>query len=254
MPSAQLDSNTKGLTLFLRAEVEEKYVEGDWQRSVYDEFREKMVDRNMIFPCVYATAGYKANDHRYVFLESSDPSSPANIRILGPAMRAYLKLAHSLGSNTSLVIMCAESDSVEELDVYTDRFWKFLRGLRIYDQNSWPSEVPTKTTDKEWTFCYAGESVFPIALTPAHKDRRSRHSRNLIIAMQPKWVIDQLLATPEKRESAQNKVRALIRKYDVADVSGDLTAYGAEGSSESRQLVLSDDGTTNKIPYEDLDL
>lgn len=208
----------------------------------------------MVFPCVYATAGYKANDHRYVFLDSSDPSSPTSIRVLGPAMRAYLRLAHSLGSNTSLVIMCAENENVEQLHYYTDQFWKFLRGLRIFDNEQWPVTVPTKTTDKEWTFCYAGESVFPIALTPAHKDRRSRYSRNMIVAMQPKWVIDQLLATPEKRESAQNKVRALIKKYDVADISSDLTAYGAEGSSESRQLVLSDDGTTNHIPYEDLDL
>lgn len=169
-------------------------------------------------------------------------------------MRAYLALAPSLGSNTSLVIMCAETEKTEELAFYTERFWKFLRGLRIFDSDQWPRDVPTKTADKEWTFCYAGESVFPIALTPAHQDRRSRHARNLIIAMQPKWVIDALLASPEKRDAAQNKVRGLLRKYDVADVSSDLTAYGADGSSESRQLVLTDDGSTNHIPYGDLDL
>ncbi|KAF8859926.1 hypothetical protein BDZ45DRAFT_781296 [Acephala macrosclerotiorum] len=101
-------------------------------------------------------------------------------------MRAYLEEAHQLGPNTSLVIICAPSDQTGTVDDYNSRFWDFLRGLRIYDSEAWPEDVPAKTTDEHWTFCFNGEPLFPIALTPAHEKRRSRYASSLIIAMQPK--------------------------------------------------------------------
>ena len=83
---------------------------------------------------------------------------------------------------------------------YNDRFWNFLRGLQIYDAEEWPSDVPQQTTDSHWTFCFNGEPIFPIALTPAHDKRRSRYASNLLIAMQPKWVIDNLMSGGDLRQ------------------------------------------------------
>lgn len=137
---------------------------------------------------------------------------------------------------------------------YNNRFWNLLRGLRIYDSEAWPEDVPAKTTDEHWTFCFNGEPLFPIALTPAHEKRRSRYASNFMIAMQPKWVIDNLMSTPEKRQSATSTVRGLLKKYDEVEISPDLSNYGDTGTSESRQLTLLDENETSECPYEDFDV
>lgn len=98
------------------------------------------------------------------------------------------------------------------------------------------------------------EPLFPIGLTPAHDKRRSRYASNLIIAMQPKWVIDHLMSTPEKRESATSIVRGLLKEYDNVEVSPDLKDYAVPGTSESKQLTLLDENETSEYPYEDLDV
>lgn len=198
--------------------------------------------------------GYRSGDHRYVFLLSDDPSEPQNVRLIAPALRAYLHLSHSLGPNTSLVIMGAptegEQRSVEE---YNTNFWGMLRGLRIWDSVPWPSEVPQDTENEKWAFCFDGQPLFPVALTPAHQKRWSRHAPVPLIALQPKWVLDNLLSTSEKRASATGKVRKLLAQYDQTEISPDLTQYGEVGTSEVHQLCLRDENTTVDCPYSDFD-
>ncbi|KAE9381228.1 hypothetical protein N431DRAFT_490643 [Stipitochalara longipes BDJ] len=157
----------------------------------------------------YATKGFRANHHRYIF-DSDDPSQPRNVRLLGLAIRSYLTEAHHIGCDS-------------------------------------------ETTDSHWTFCFNGELIFPIALTPAHDKRRSRYASNLLIAMQPKWVIDNLMSTPEKRHSATSTVRGLLKDYDDIEISSDLSTYGEEGKSESRQLTLLDENNPSECPYSNFD-
>jgi len=243
--------------LLTKSDVEEQFEVGTWQRIAYEEFKSTILAKERTakkFPCIYATKGYRANDHRYVFAESDNPSEPRNLHHIGPAIRTYLSAAHSLGPNTSLVIICAPGDDIATVEDYTERFWNFLRGLRICDTKPWPSNVPADTNDEQWTFCFNGEPIFPIALTPAHEKRRSRYASNLIIAMQPKWVIDNLMSTPEKRVHATTTVRGLLRDYDDVDVSPDLANFGEKGASEGRQLVIRDDNEAGwEIPFKNMD-
>lgn len=106
-----------------------------------------------------------------------------------------------------------------------------------------------ETTDEHWTFCFNGGPLFPIALTSAHENFRSRHGSNLIIAMQPKRVIDNLTSTPEKRSHATIMVRGLLKEYDDIEISPDLSDYGKPGTSESRQLTLLDENKSSECPY-----
>lgn len=206
------------------------------------------------FPCVYATMGYRSGDHRYVFVESDDPSEPRNVRLIAPALRAYLRMSRSLGPNTSLVIMGAPTEGEQRtVEEYNHNFWEMLRGLRIWDTVPWPKDVPQDTDDAKWTFCFDGQPLFPVALTPAHERRWSRHAAVPLVALQPKWVLDKLLSTPEKRQSATGKVRKLLAQYDQTEVSPDLTTYGEVGTSEVHQLCLRDGNTTVDCPYGDFD-
>lgn len=198
--------------------------------------------------------GYRAGDHRYVFLESDDPSEPRNVRRIALALSKYLSISGSLGPNTSLIIIGAPSAKELTVEEHHRKFWDMLRGLRICDPQAWPEEIPQDTEDSKWTFCFKGEPIFPVMLTPAHRKRWSRHMSVPVIALQPKWVLDDLLGTPEKRKAAQGKVRGLLKKYDTVDVSPDLTNYGAVGTSEIRQLCLRDRNESALCPYRNFDI
>jgi len=258
IPALTSEAEDETGLLLTKSDVETQYETGSWQRIAYEEFTSTILATSSTenkFPCIYATKGYRSNDHRYIFVPTSDPSSPRNIRHIGAAMRAYLTAAHTLGPNTSLVIFCAPGPETFTMQDYTDRFWSFLRNLRISDTQPWPADVPANTDDKNWTFCFNGEAIFPIALTPAHEKRRSRYASTLTIAMQPKWVIDNLMCTPEKRTKATETVRGLLRKYDDVGISPDLANIGELGKSESRQLILMDHNEgRGEVPFGDMDV
>ncbi|KAF4959450.1 hypothetical protein FGADI_1671 [Fusarium gaditjirri] len=242
--------------LLTRNEVESRFDENSWQGLAYQDFRNTILARGRgvkTFPCVYATMGYRSDDHRYVFLESDNPSEPRNVRKVALSLASYLRISTSLGPNTSLVIIGAPSEKQRTVEEHNRTFWDMLRGLRICDPKAWPEEIPQDTEDARWTFCFNGEPVFPVMLTPAHQKRWSRHMSVPVIALQPKWVLDNLLGTPEKRKAAQGKVRNLLQKYDTIGVSPDLTAYGAVGTSEARQLCLQDKNESVQCPYRNFD-
>lgn len=247
---------------FRREQLEEKYDMSTWQRLAYEEFKTTLLAKGSglrTYPCVYATMGLRAGDHRCVFLHSDDPSEPRNVKIIGPALRAYLRLARrSLGPYTSLVIMAAPPDASSgegllSVDAHNDRFWDLLRGLRIWDGKPWPAGWPQDTSSDKWAYCFDGEPLFPVALTPAHQRRWSRHAPVPLVALQPKWVLDRLLSTPERRTAAVGKVRKLLAEYDQVDVSPDLTTYGEAGTSEVHQLCLRDENETVECPFEDFE-
>ncbi|KAF4993165.1 hypothetical protein FGRMN_6650 [Fusarium graminum] len=249
-------ASSSQVELLTRNEVEGRFDENSWQGLAYQDFRNTILAKGSsrkTFPCVYATMGYRADDHRYVFLESDDPSEPRNVRKVALALAEYLRISTSLGPNTSLVIIGAASEKQRTVEEHNRTFWDMLRGLRICDPKAWPEDIPQDTEDAKWTFCFNGEPVFPVMLTPAHQVRWSRHMSVPVIALQPKWVLDNLLGTPEKRKAAQSKVRNLLQKYDTIGVSPDLTDYGADGTSEVRQLCLQDKNESVQCPYRNFD-
>ncbi|UZP43447.1 hypothetical protein NXS19_011263 [Fusarium pseudograminearum] len=242
--------------LLTRDDVEGQFDDNSWQGLAYHDFRSTILAKGRAmktFPCVYATMGYRSGDHRFVFLESDNPSEPRNVRKVATALAEYLRISTSLGPDTSLVIIGAPSEKERTVEEYNRTFWDMLRGLRICDPKAWPKDIPEDTEDAKWTFCFSGQPVFPVMMTPAHQERWSRHMSVPLVALQPKWVLDNLLQTPEKRKSAQSKVRGLLQKYDTIGISPDLTDYGATGTSEVRQLCLQDKNESVQCPYRNFD-
>lgn len=243
-------------TLLTKAQVDSKFETGSWQTLAYQDFKSIILAKEnqmKTFPCIYATMGYRADEHRYIFLNSDDPSEPQNIRLIAPALKEYLHNSTNFGPNTSLVIVCAPSEQEKTVEQYNNTFWSMLRGLRIIDAETWPKDIPGTIDNEKWMFCFDGQPLFPVMLTPAHMSRWSRHMSVPIIALQPKWVLDRLLGTPEKRDGATGKVRKLLKEYDQIDISPDLTSYGQPGTSEARQLCLLDVNETARCPFTNLD-
>lgn len=230
-----------------------------WQRRGYEDFSSMILARDhnsKTFPCVYATLGYKANQHYYCFLESEAISDPVNTRLIANYLTQYLSIARSSGPNTSLVIMCRstqiESEGSKTIQDYLYSFWACLKALRDQDTHDWPTEYPKDTESERWCFCFNSIPLFIVGMTPAHQKRRSRHAPNFCLVIQPKWLFDALFSTQAKREAACRKVRGLVEKYDEIPLSPDVSDYGKRGTSEARQYFLLDDNVPSICPYRKL--
>ena len=235
-----------------RYQVESAYPVQTWQRQAYDSFVATLVAKSLVFPCIYATKGFKANEQRFLFLDSDDLSSASNVSAVAWALIDYLPQSYQLGPNTSLVILCNTSQHPRSVQAYHDAYWSFLKSLRALDPKPWPADFPEKIDTDNWCFCFNGIPTFTVVQTPAHEQRQSRYAPNLSVVIQPKWIFDVLFSTPKKRTGALKTVRELLRDYDSIPVSPDLKNYGDEGSRESQQYFLLDENKTALCPYETL--
>ena len=211
-----------------------------------------LLDEELVFPCIYATKGFKSDDQVYVFIDSDDLSDPRHIRTLADGLADYLPKAHSLGPNTSLVLLAKQNPDPRTVEEYQSSFWKLLDGLAKIDKKPWPTDIPKTIDDPKWCFCFAGEPFFTVIQTPAHVQRRSRYAKGLTIVFQPKWIFNLLFSTDAKRAAALGKVRALLAKYDPIPVSPDLKNYGEPDSREFEQYFLLDENVSATTPYAQL--
>lgn len=236
-----------------RAQVAATFPLGTWQRNAYEDYKAVLLDEELIFPCVYATKGFKSDDQLYLFIDSDDLSDPRHIRALAKGLSTYLPQAHQLGPNTSLVLLAKQNDNnTRTVEDYNTLFWELLNGLAKLDSKPWPSNIPRDIDTDRWCFCFGGEQFFTVIQTPAHQVRRTRYAPGLTMVFQPKWIFDILFSTDAKRAGALAKVRALLAKYDPIPVSPELKNYGEEGSRESKQYFLLDDNVPAPCPYEKL--
>lgn len=205
-----------------------------------------------MFPCIYATKGFRGNEQRFLFLDSEDLSSAPNVSAVASALTEYLPQSPQLGPNTSLVVICKASEHVGSVQDYHDLFWSFLKSLRSLDPVPWPAEFPNDIDSDDWCFCFHGYPTFSVVQTPAHEQRQSRHAPNLRVIIQPKWIFDVLFSTPQKRAGALKTVRELLKDYDSVPLSPDLKNYGEVGSRECRQYFLLDENSPALCPYRSL--
>ncbi|KAG2140610.1 YqcI/YcgG family-domain-containing protein, partial [Suillus clintonianus] len=235
-----------------RAQVTATFPEESWQRRAYEDYKAVLLDENTIFPCIYATKGFKTDDQLYVFIDSDDLSNPRHIRSLAKALSTYLPQARGLGPNTSLVLLAKQNDNPRSVEEYNSLYWKLLDGLAKLDKKPWPSNVPRDIDTDRWCLCFGGEQLFSVIQTPAHQARRTRYAQGVTIVFQPKWIFDILFSTSAKRVGALAKVRALLAKYDSIPVSPELKNYGEDGSRESNQYFLLDENLPAPCPYDRL--
>ncbi|KAG1876469.1 YqcI/YcgG family-domain-containing protein [Suillus subalutaceus] len=239
--------------LLTRAQVTAAFPQGTWQRNAYEDYKAVLLDEELIFPCVYATKGFKSDEQLYLFIDSDDLSGPRHIRTLAKGLSTYLPQARQLGPNTSLVLLAKQNDNNSRtVEEYNTLFWKLLNGLAKLDEKPWPSTIPRDIDTDRWCFCFGGEQFFTVIQTPAHQVRRTRYAPGLTMVFQPKWIFDILFSTDAKRAGALAKVRALLAKYDPIPVSPELKNYSEEGSRESKQYFLLDENVPAPCPYDKL--
>ncbi|THG96291.1 hypothetical protein EW026_g5525 [Hermanssonia centrifuga] len=235
-----------------KEEVIRTFTTESWQSQAYSDWASIHLDAERIFPCIYATKGFKSDEHLFVFLDSDDLGDSRHIQAIASGLMHYLPRAHALGPNTSLVVLTKYNNNTRTVEEYNVLFWKLLDGLARLDKVAWPADIPKDIDTERWAFSFNGEHVFAAVQTPAHQQRLSRHANSLTVAFQPKWVFDLLFSTDAKRESAKTKVRRLLSKYDTIPVSPLLANYGDEGTREFQQYFLMDENVPAPCPFKRL--
>ncbi|WP_282155877.1 YqcI/YcgG family protein [Cytobacillus gottheilii] len=223
----------------------------DWERTALEQFSEKMSDKTKPFPCIPATIGFSKNQLRYGFI--GDPRNEETLYELAAILGKFTRESKHFGPYTSLIIFYQTPVDLKEtytVEDYEQLFWEQLSGLSAVDAEEWPEDIPVDPHHPIWEFCFNGEKYFMYCATPAHVSRQSRHFDNMMLAITPRWVLQEFNKKEKFACSIKKKVRERLTKYDDATIHPDLNSYGSEDNFEWRQYFLRDDDTSlSKCPY-----
>lgn len=222
-----------------------------WERSALEAFEAKMEDKDKPFPCIPATIGFATNQVRYGFI--SDPGELKSIFELGNLLETYTEQSKSFGKYTSLIVFYEVTENAKNtytVEEFEQLFWKQLGGLSGIDGMEWPERIPTDPHDPLWEFCFHGEKYFMYCATPAHKNRQSRHFDTMMLAITPRWVLEEFGKNESFAKNIKKQVRKRLAKYDSIEIHPDLNSYGSDDNFEWRQYFLRDDDTSlAKCPF-----
>jgi uncharacterized protein len=222
----------------------------EWELQALDKFSAKMSDKEKPFPCIPATIGFSLNQLRYGFV--GDPRNSSTIHELADLLTSYTNVSRQVGNYTSLIIFYETPESLKQMTVedFEQFFWKHLIGLSALDTAEWPDDIPNNPHDPIWEFCFYGEKYFMYCATPAHQNRKSRHFDVMMLAITPRWVLQEFNKSQSYARRLKAQVRERLAKYDSISIHPDLNTYGAEDNFEWRQYFLRDDDTSlSKCPY-----
>ncbi|RYP25273.1 hypothetical protein DL765_000154 [Monosporascus sp. GIB2] len=197
--------------------------------------------------------GYKANEIDFFFLDSENVGDLDTAKFGAKAILEYHKILKHRGRNVSLVLICPPPTVERSVDEYHELFWSFLKRLRQLDPKPWPAHIPHDTFHQKWCMNFDETEAFFAVQSPAHRQRLSRYAPNLAMVYQPRYIFDIIFKDTHYRESATKTVRGLIDKYDKIPRSPDISDYGLDGTTESRQYFLLDKNEPAQCPYTSLD-
>ncbi|SNZ10256.1 hypothetical protein SAMN05421503_1644 [Terribacillus aidingensis] len=216
-----------------------------WQQDMLQCFHSKLSDQENKFPCIPATAGHALGQFRYGFAD--DPTTEDAAKQLAGLLEEYGKNSREFGSYTSLIVFFDTAKQQElQLDVpaYFKIFWELLSRATDYDTSNWPVQIPKDPKEILWEYCFGEEKYFMYCATPSHQVKRSRNFPCMMLAITPRWVLEEFQSKPKPAAAIKNKIRQRIRAYDSNEVHPDLNAYGNNDNLEWKQYFLHDDNTS----------
>ena len=228
----------------------EKFPPTTWERQSFEQFRRLLlVQEPQIYPCVYATKGFKAREHLYAFCATDQLSDSKWLPVVAGILRSYAERSKTLGPMTSLVILTPCLSQSRSLLEYYHIYWNTLRGIANLDDHTWPDDVPQAMDSTAWCYCFHGQKFVSLALNPSYTSRRSRYCPCSCIAFQPVNVFQKLMPTPQKAQLAFDKVRELSQVFDEIEYSPDVIATGDGVGSAANMFFLNDNNKPSRPPF-----
>jgi uncharacterized protein len=221
-----------------------------WQRDAISLFSDKMTNQKK-FPCIPATQAYALKQLRYGF--AGLPTASSSAGELAEILKQFTLNCREFGKYTTLVVFfdtpsaLVKETTVEEFEWM---FWDLLNQLNELDEVDWPSHIPPDPEENEWEFCFHGEQYFMYCATPRHQNRDSRYFPYMMMAITPRWVLQEFNSNPGYAEKIQKQIRKRLEVYDQVDAHPELKKYGSEDNFEWKQYFLRDDDTAlSKCPF-----
>lgn len=222
-----------------------------WQKEALENFEAKINDKHRPFPCIPATQGYFLNHFRYGFV--GDPRNAKTITELASVLKEYSINSREFGRYSSLIVFFKNPQDLIEtynVDKFEQLFWKQLNGLSSLDPLDWPNHIPDDPHNPAWEFCFHGEPYFMYCATPSHKNRKSRHFNVFMLAITPRWVLENFNASSSKINKIKSEIRNRLANYDSIPAHPSLNTYGQNDNYEWKQYFLHDEDTTlNRCPF-----
>lgn len=222
-----------------------------WKLDAITKFTAKMTAKEKLFPCIPATLGHSLNHLRYGFV--SDPRDVSSSEELARLLKEFTLKSRKLGKYTSLIVFYETPLDLlnydNEID-FENLFWQQLIQLTHLDELDWPSYIPTNPHNPSWEFCFHGKQYFVYCATPAHKNRMSRHFPYFMLAITPRWVLEEFHSDHRYASKLKSKIRERLASYDSIVAHPELKSYGNADNYEWKQYFLRDDETSlSKCPF-----
>jgi uncharacterized protein len=233
------------MTLMDKESIEKMGMEA-WKQDAMEKFQEKLLDKEYLFPCIPANQGLKLNHFRYGFV--TVPSSSASAKQLASLLTEYGLISKGIGNYTSLIVFYeTPKDFVDIMSVeeFETLFWEQLTQVSREDQEEWPMEIPIYPDHSLWEYCFQGERYFMYCATPAHKNRKSRFFPYFMLAITPRWVLEEFNASPNLATKIKSRIRRRLENYDAVPIHPDLNSYGQHDNYEWKQYFLHDDASSS---------
>ncbi|EOV9525789.1 YqcI/YcgG family protein [Bacillus cytotoxicus] len=222
-----------------------------WQQDVFHSFVLKMTNTHQPFPCIPAQKGFLFNHLRYGFI--GDPRKEATSKELAHLLKAYVKQSKDLGNYTSLIVFIETPTKILTKATVTDYenwYWSLLNQTSKLDEKEWPEHVPSDPMKNTWEFCFHEEPYFVYCATPAHVKRQSRYFPCMMLAITPRWVLQEIMKSKRLSEKLKQAIRKRLHSYDTAPIHPSLKWYGEKENYEWQQYFLRDDETIpSKCPF-----
>ncbi|MCA0971687.1 YqcI/YcgG family protein [Halobacillus litoralis] len=221
-----------------------------WQQSAYDYFAHMMTDRTAPYPCVPGVQGFLQDSLRFGF--TGDPRSEQAAEQFADLLKDYGRISRETGPYASLVVFfdTRSFSSETTIDHYQSVFWSLIQRIHELDQAPWPEHVSPNPDDSSWEFCFDGEPYFIFCATPAHEKRKSRQFPHFLIALQPRWVFEDIHDGTAYGRKLKSAIRKRLEDYDSRPPHPSLKWYGQNDNLEWEQYFLADDeNTPPKCPF-----
>lgn len=196
-----------------------------WAKNSVLKFLSNFSDADHNFPCNFAHQVYEDNTLRAAFIEETTDKTVLTNKV-ATALTEYVKSAKYIGKRTSLLMFFNLVKTPQTVEEYEAWFWSVLRDLHRADEVEWPFEIPKDPYDPNWAFSFAGQPFFLVCFTPAHINRKSRHSEVPLIIFQPRWIFDGLEGDTSAGIAVRQAIRDAVAVYDNMPASKKLTSYG----------------------------
>ena len=210
---------------------------GTWPVFAAQLFRERMLNPDDLFPCIFGVDAVRRGTLRFSFI----PVGESRAEILADALLEFTEIAPSLGQRTSLVCFFEHDPRLRSLEECRQHFWWLLGRLCQSDTSGWPEGISLDPEDPAWEFSYQCMPMFVVASTPFHQRRRSRYFEYFLMTFQPRFVFANLEAGTPRGDNARKIIRRRLAEYDLVERTPLLGSFGAPGNKEWEQYFLDDD-------------